>query len=253
MSSDTEAQYPASAPPKGRVDWVVDRLRDSILLGELQPGERVRTVQLAQAWHVSPTPIREAIQRLGSEGLLDVQAQQGARVSAVSPARALEIFELRALLEPLLVQLSVEQFTDDLRQNITARFDEYVRAWHGQTEISPEMSRYYLRFSDALFAGGHLPALRSLVQNLKLQCLRYNGWFTVAERIEVHGRVMEAVLDRDAAAAASAIADSIRPGLAWAREMVPSGVQVTSILTPQSVEALKVITAMYPLAPAFGA
>lgn len=244
--SSVSAPHAADEAPKGRVDWVVDRLRDGILLGEFAPGERVRTVHLAAEWNVSPTPIREAIQRLASEGLLVVQAQQGARVAPLSPQRALEILELRALLEPLLVRMSVERFEEEDRVRLAGVFDEYKQVWLGQTNLTPEMHRAYMRFSDALAARVDLPALTMYVRSLRMQSLRYGFWFTAAQRVEAHDRVTQAVLRRDPVGAMAGIVESLRPGLEWARDNVAVGVEPVRILSATHLEALRAITTMYP-------
>ena len=58
--------------PPTRGEWVVERLRAAIVVGELPPGSRLRTAELAARFGVSPTPLREALQRLAAEGLVEL-------------------------------------------------------------------------------------------------------------------------------------------------------------------------------------
>ena len=59
------------------VDEIVDAIRDRIIHGELQPGLKIRQQQFAEALGVSRTPLREAFQRLESDGWVDLRARRG--------------------------------------------------------------------------------------------------------------------------------------------------------------------------------
>ena len=92
-----------------RADWAEHRLRTAILTGELEPGERIRIEQLAAAWHLSPTPLREAVRSLAHTGLVDLTPQRGATVAGLSPEEIASIYELRLLLEPRALRLSLRR------------------------------------------------------------------------------------------------------------------------------------------------
>jgi DNA-binding GntR family transcriptional regulator len=86
---------------------VVSRLREAILKGEFQPGERLIQEELAEAMGVSRMPVREAIRQLEREGLVTVEAHKGAVVTPLTPEDIEEIYELRAMLEALAIQRSL--------------------------------------------------------------------------------------------------------------------------------------------------
>lgn len=77
--------------------WV----RDGILKGRQAAGSRLTEQELAEAVGVSRTPIREALRRLHAEGLVHFKPNHGAIVASFAPHDAEEIFEVRAVLEPL--------------------------------------------------------------------------------------------------------------------------------------------------------
>lgn len=108
--------------PLTRAEWVDGQLRAAILNGDLEPGEKLRTEELAERWSVSPTPLRETYQRLAAEGLVELVPQRGARVADVSMDDALEIYDLRQLLEPYALRLSLEEIDDGLRERIRETF-----------------------------------------------------------------------------------------------------------------------------------
>lgn len=112
----------SSIAPATRSDWVEDRLRDAILRGELEPGQRLHANDLAERWAVSATPLREALQRLAGDGLVEMLPQRGARVSQLSVEEARGIYELRLLLEPVALRQSLEASDDDHRAAIRDAF-----------------------------------------------------------------------------------------------------------------------------------
>ena len=75
-------------------------VKERILSGEYPPAMRITEQEIADASGVSRTPVREALQRLQSEGLVRVAANQGAVVVDWNDDDATDVFELRALLEP---------------------------------------------------------------------------------------------------------------------------------------------------------
>jgi GntR family transcriptional regulator, carbon starvation induced regulator len=122
-AADMSLQAPAT-----RSDWVEERLRLAILQGELRPGQRLHANDLAQRWEVSATPLREAFQRLASDGLVEMLPQRGARVADPSAGDAAQIYELRLMLEPMCLRQSLEASDDDHRREITGAFDEFRSA-----------------------------------------------------------------------------------------------------------------------------
>ena len=79
---------------------VRDLLEEAILEGELKPGERLRAEALAQRFGTSRTPIREALLQLEGPGLVEVEPNRGAVVRTFDRDDVLDLYEIRALLEP---------------------------------------------------------------------------------------------------------------------------------------------------------
>ena len=89
------------------------RLREAIITGEIGPGEKLITEDLAERWGVSPTPLRETYQRLAAEGLVELAPQRGARVAAMSHEDFRDVYATRLLLEPHALRLSLERRATD--------------------------------------------------------------------------------------------------------------------------------------------
>ena len=84
-------------------------VRDGILRGHYGAGTRITEQELAQTAGVSRTPIREALRRLHAEGLVHFEPNHGAVVAQFERSDAEEIFELRALLEPISARRAAER------------------------------------------------------------------------------------------------------------------------------------------------
>ena len=85
-------------------DIVFQTLRNAIITGELQPGERLMETQLGEKLGVSRTPIREAIRKLELEGLVVMVPRKGAQVAQFTEKDIQDVLEVRAALEALAVQ-----------------------------------------------------------------------------------------------------------------------------------------------------
>ena len=99
----------ASEPSATRSESVVEALRAAILAGQFQPGERLHEVKLTALLEVSRTPVRAALQKLASEGLLDYTPNRGYTLREFSLGEVVNAYEVRAVLEGLAARLSSEQ------------------------------------------------------------------------------------------------------------------------------------------------
>ncbi len=96
--------------PAGLADRVYNQLRDNIGSHQIRPGERLQEVSLAAQLGVSRTPVREALARLESEGMIVVEGR-GFVVPELTDADIAEIYELRFLLEPAAARSAVAEVT----------------------------------------------------------------------------------------------------------------------------------------------
>src|SRR5256885_1250617 len=97
----SEAAVSRPAPLENLTLWqrVHERLREQILSGELDPGAELAEVALSQQLGVSRGPVREALGRLASEGLVTIRPRRGAVVRSLSAEEFLELYQVREALE----------------------------------------------------------------------------------------------------------------------------------------------------------
>jgi DNA-binding GntR family transcriptional regulator len=97
-------------------DYAYMRLREGILGGDFEPGTVLHQPTIAKTIGISTTPLREAMRRLMSEGLVELDAHRNARVSPLTAEEARDLLEVRRSLDPLAAGLAAERRTkDDIR------------------------------------------------------------------------------------------------------------------------------------------
>lgn len=188
-----------------RTDRVEATLRRAILTGELDPGQKLMITELERRYGVSQTPIREALQRLGSSGLVELNAQQGARVASVSTQDMLEIYELRMLLEPVAIRRSLRWTRSQnsaFQTELEAKFSDLEHAIAPEMEDVVEFERVHREFHKRLIAACDSKWMRRIVEDLmdhsgRYQLLSSQGRGTPEEIIAEHRRIHEAALAGD--------------------------------------------------------
>jgi len=92
-------------------DIAYERLKDAIRDGRLQPGEPLSETRLSEELQISRTPVREALQRLAQEGLVQIQPNRAVMVASLSMQEVLNILHVRSILEPEIARLVAESVT----------------------------------------------------------------------------------------------------------------------------------------------
>jgi DNA-binding GntR family transcriptional regulator len=96
----------------GAAGSVLDRIRETILSGEFVPNQRLVEADLSEQFAASRAAVRTALLELAHEGLVERMQNRGARVRAVSLAEAIEICEVRMVLEGLCAAKAAERITE---------------------------------------------------------------------------------------------------------------------------------------------
>ncbi|MCZ8333032.1 MAG: GntR family transcriptional regulator [Rhodobacteraceae bacterium] len=137
---------------------VFQEMRQDILSCRLAPGMELREQDLAQRFGTSKSPVRDAMQKLEREGLVEIAPRQGHRVAPVSMADAGDLIDLRQVLESAAIRLAAERAEeaelralDRFRSGDTSSlraYAEYNRAFHselarlsGNGRIASELAR----------------------------------------------------------------------------------------------------------------
>jgi DNA-binding GntR family transcriptional regulator len=112
-------------------DRVLDALRDAIVSAELKPGEPLIELELSAQLGVSRAPLREAIQILSREGLVETMPYRGAIVRNLSRRDIEELYSLRSVLESFAVQRIIERNDAEQVTRLRAVFENMLAAAQG--------------------------------------------------------------------------------------------------------------------------
>jgi GntR family carbon starvation induced transcriptional regulator len=198
---------PDVAGPPTRAEWVDTQLRRAILHGELPPGEKLYAERLAEQWGVSVTPVRETFQRLAGEGLVVIEPQRGARVASLSVAEAVEVYELRLLLDPAALQRSMTAAAGDERYTAeVARAHEAVARRHRTAADYHDAHRAF--HLSLLSRCPNERMLRQIAQLLDQSQRFHAAGVTTVRRgdpMDEHRELAEAVMARDRRAAVAVL------------------------------------------------
>lgn len=152
-------------------DVVFNTLRQAILKGELEPGERLMEIQLAERLGVSRTPIREAIRKLELEGLVIMIPRKGAEVAKITEKDLNDVLEVRCSLEELAVELACKKITKEEIVALKDAMNEFKDALElNDVTLSAEKD---VAFHDIIFKATHNDRLIQMLNNLREQMYRY--------------------------------------------------------------------------------
>jgi DNA-binding GntR family transcriptional regulator len=197
-------------------DSVFDVLRDSILGRGFRPGDRLDIRALADQLGVSATPVKDAINRLAAEGLVEVRPRSGTFVAELAPDAVAETFEIRRALECLAAEHVVSRLTPDLIARFEAIVDAMDRPVSNERDRA-EHERKNVELHTLLVEASNNRRLAELYRSL-------NAHLTIArihsrrrpdeDRLEQerreHRAILEALASRDAAALVGALDRHIR-------------------------------------------
>lgn len=199
-------------------DRAVEDLRDRILSGVLTAGTRLHQTELAEELEVSRIPVRDALQRLAAEGLVELAGRAGATVAHLSIADLQELYELRGAVEPLASRLGAP----NLGRIDVARMERMHQQLLDEHEPAVWMATN-AAFHAQVYERSRRPRMIGMVEHLRRLTDRYlRLHLEIIGQVEhlhaEHEAILGAVTRRDA----DAVADLTAHHLATSHEFVLS-------------------------------
>jgi len=178
---------------------VFNSIREAILKGDLKPGQPVTEDQLSHSLKVSRTPIREALIRLESEGLVRILKNKGAFVREITPVDIAEIFELRILLEGHAARACIPIIAMSDVADLLREFRVLDRGGSGDQAARLELGS---RLHDLVVNSAGNLRLKRLVEVLKTQIVWIQSYATLVpgrtdKSFREHIEILEAISRRD--------------------------------------------------------
>jgi DNA-binding GntR family transcriptional regulator len=220
VSTSPASPPPAAEPgPLTRFAWAERKLKDAIIRGELRPGDKVLVTKLARDWECSPTPLREALSALAAAGFVEAVPQRGARVAAVSPEDARQVYELRILLEPMALEDALARADEVYRAGVSRSFEDF-RLVAGSGQVGLVQFEAHRAFHDATYARCSSDWLCRLIGLLADSSARYTAQLGEHDEVAEHQRIHDAIVAGDSATAISALTAHLQPRLDWALQQL---------------------------------
>lgn len=194
---------------------VYEQLRTRILFGDLAPGQPVTIQGLIEDLGAGMTPVREAIRRLTSDGALSMMGNRRVIVPVLTPECIEQLDFMRQSLEPQLARLATAHINEPVLYALRTE-DDALNEAISRGDISGYLTRNY-RFHKTLYEAARAPILSATVDRLWLRfapslrvvCGRY-GTLNLPDK---HADILSALCDKNAGAAAHAMAEDVHQGM----------------------------------------
>ncbi len=201
------------------VDEAVKVLREAILTGRLAPGARLRQVELAAQMKISRTPLREALRKLEQEGLMTVPHGGGLRVALLDLDEAVELYEIREVLDGLAARLAAQRISESqlpVLSRLLAQMKECVARQDAHRWFT-----VHVAFHEGIFQASANDRLQRMSSVIRLSIQRFHPVLLttpnrLADAYREHREVFEAIQARNPEAAERLA----RTHIARAREIV---------------------------------
>ncbi len=183
---------------------VYNFLKQNICDGVYTPGQRLLETELAASLSVSRSPVREAMRKLASEGLVEEFPNRGVFVKQFSDEDIDHIFDVRILLESHAIRHSQRNLTEEKAKALRARLDAMTRVYRAGSleeyiEQDTELHKEIIELADNPVLTEMYELVYSRVQQFRIYSLISKQRFD--ESIEEHSTVVESILNGDTAVA----------------------------------------------------
>ena len=191
--------------PRSLRDQIYDRLRAAILSGDLAPGAPIIEADIAATLGASRTPVREALRRLETEGMLEPRGNRGSVVRELHLDEVVCIFEIREALETLAARRAARRMDD---RNY-AELERLVERMQKHVDDPSEMERLDTAFHDYILAHADGHRLKRMLGDLRsdIQPWRVIALSTSERRrmtVDEHAAILRAMRSQDEIAVARA-------------------------------------------------
>jgi DNA-binding GntR family transcriptional regulator len=191
---------------------IFDVLRKDIISCGLQPGEELREVALAEKYGVSKSPIRDALQRLEFEGLVEIAPRQGHRITPISINDAHDILDLRETLETAAVRhIAADASNADLTTLDALRTADLSSL----QEFARYNKNFHFKINELSGNRRHSDTMRNLMDNYERLCIvslssLHQEAKAMYEALDDHNKIIDALQSRNGRLAARLSANHIK-------------------------------------------
>lgn len=156
---------------------IADEMKLEILAGTLPPGARLKVEQLRRRFDTAINPVREALNRLASEGLVTLEDHKGFSVAPISLADWRDLLEARCMIETTALRRSIANADDDWRDEVVVSLDRLLRIPRhfdaDRTQPNPDWEPVHHRFHNSLLTRCGSATTIRICEDLRMRADRY--------------------------------------------------------------------------------
>ena len=192
-------------------------IRQAIETGEFPPGSRLLVSALQQRLGISPTPIREALRMLQSDGLATSQAHLGMTVTSYAQADIEEVYRIREMLEPLAASFAAEHRTPESLERLETVHEDLARAVRdgrntAAAELNGEWHFLITEMSGLRLVAEFTMRLRAVLP-IKAMWQTSTGELSVLEHAQINSAIVESDSDKACAVMGAHVARGRRQAI----------------------------------------
>jgi GntR family carbon starvation induced transcriptional regulator len=180
---------------------VYEQVRSDLLTGRLKPGEKLRAEALRHRFKVGSSPIREALNRLLSEGFVSLEEQKGFRVALLSVQELRELLDARIWIDGAAVSASIERFDTEWEEGLVLALHRLSRVERSAISAENEQwNRLHRNFHLALVSGCGSRWMTKTSALLFDAAERYRlyaaGYVSGPKKLDEHRQMVAACIER---------------------------------------------------------
>lgn len=192
-------------------------LRELIMSGRVQPGQRLTLKNLSEAVGTSQMPVREALRQLAAEGALEFLPNKSVRVPVMTKEKFLELLAIRLQVEGLALEQATQRITKLQIQELAHYHDVFSKEVKRKTPDPTIAIDANMRFHFTAYRAAHMPTLMNIVEGLWLQVgpvlnldMRSGSKrLTDGPAKDHHQKILDAMQAKNAKAARLALVDDL--------------------------------------------
>jgi len=187
--------------------FIYKKLRRSIIMGHRGPGERLNVEAIAKDYNTSVTPVRDALQMLSHEGLVDIKPRSGYFVKSITLKQLRDLLDVRRVLELTAIERAVLRVTEEQIEEINQVHAGYTGDDdESYDRYTDENRRFHYLLAKA--SGNH--ELAEIVGSLHDRLARFMVMRRAGKSMEnTHERIIEALRAQDIESARQTLLDDI--------------------------------------------
>ncbi len=192
---------------------IFERIRDDILYGKYEKGEKIIEAKLAEEFNVSRTPVREALKQLELDDLVENIPNRGVVVKGISKQDIVDIFTIRLAIEGIAVEWAIERMEQEDMQKIKEVY-ELMEFYTFKKDVK-KFAELNTKFHEAIYRATKSRYLENVLKNYQvfMKVVRYKS-LEKPGRLEgalnEHKLIVDALMEKDVDRAKDVVIEHVK-------------------------------------------